>query len=128
MSYFSDVDIIFYAPSYSETPYALIKLWFDENYPHRMATKEWMAVINYMPEVRGVRISYCAARWNGGYEHPNEVEKVLVDVDKLLDNQDINPDPGPHTAPFDIAYEFNRTGEEANDNEMRMSTNAEHVS
>ncbi len=47
MGYRSDVTIIFYARGNSNDAgeNAVLKLWFDENYPHYVATSEWCATI-----------------------------------------------------------------------------------
>ena len=132
MGYRSNVTVVIYAPRHSTTPYALIKLWFDENYPHAEATTEWGAEINYDEANRAVHIIYDGVKWYDTYEHPQAVDKAFGDIDTILDVQANSvtpdkPDPSSDTIPFDIAWEFVRIGEEDNDNEIRMSDNADYT-
>jgi hypothetical protein len=123
MGYRSEVDVVIYAPVDSETSYPLLKLWFDENYPHHVATDEWGARITYDPESRGISVYYNDVKWYDSYIHPQEVEKVFETIDQLLDEQSVAGDPKA----FNIAWEFVRLGEEDQDTEIRMSTNADAV-
>ena len=123
MGYRSEVDVVIYAPVDSETSYPLLKLWFDENYPHHVATDEWGAQITYDPESRGISVYYNDVKWYDSYIHPQEVEKAFEAIDQLLDKQSVAGDPKA----FSIAWEFVRLGEEDQDTEIRMSANADAV-
>jgi hypothetical protein len=123
MGYRSEVDVVIYAPVDSETSYPLLKLWFDENYPHHVATDEWGAQITYDPESRGIAVYYNDVKWYDSYIHPQEVEKAFEAIDQLLDEQSVAGD----TKAFNIAWEFVRFGEESQDTEIRMSANADAV-
>jgi hypothetical protein len=123
MGYRSEVDVVIYAPVDSGTSYPLLKLWFDENYPVKEAKDEWEARITYDPESRGISVYYNDVKWYDTYEHPQAVERVFDAIDRLLDEQAVLGDP---TA-FNIAWEFVRLGEEDQDTEIRMSTNADAV-
>jgi hypothetical protein len=123
MGYRSEVDVVIYAPVDSETSYPLLKLWFDENYPVKEAEDEWGARITYDPESRGISVYYNDVKWYESYEHPQAVEKAFEGIDQLLDKQSVAGDPKA----FNIAWEFVRLGEEDQDTEIRMSTNADAV-
>jgi hypothetical protein len=123
MGYRSEVDVVIYAPVDSETSYPLLKLWFDENYPHHVATDEWGAQVTYDPENRGISVYYNDVKWYDSYIHPQEVEKAFEAIDQLLDEQSVAGD----TKAFNIAWEFVRFGEESQDTEIRMSANADAV-
>jgi hypothetical protein len=132
MGYRSEVDVVIYAPVDSSTPYGLLKLWFDENYPHAVATNEWEARITYDPESRGISVYYNDVKWYESYEHPQQVEKVFEAIDRLLDTQPVTSikdgvSQDPNVIPFEIAWEFVRLGEEDQDTEIRMSANADAV-
>ncbi len=129
MGYRSEVDIVFYVPSDSDTAYGLLKLWFDENYPHTEA-EVCGAEITYDPDNRAIALTYTDIKWYDGYEHPQAVEKAFEDIDELINNQLLTPvkeNTDPNVTPFNIAWEFTRLGEEDNDTEMRASENAEYV-
>lgn len=128
MGYRSEVDIVFYVPNESETAYGLLKLWFDENYPHAEAKDEWRATIQYDEENLAILVSYQDVKWHSAYEHPQAVDKAFDDIDELLDVQDSKMHyTDPNVTPFNIAWEFVRIGEEDQDIEMRVSENAEYV-
>jgi hypothetical protein len=126
MGYRSEVDVVIYAPVDSSTPYGLLKLWFDENYPHAVATNEWEARITYDPESRGISVYYNDVKWYDTYEHPQQIEKVFDAIDRLLDKEQL-VESDEDTTPFEIAWEFVRLGEEDQDTEIRMSANADAV-
>lgn len=126
MGYRSEVDVVIYAPVDSSTSYGLLKLWFDENYPHAVATNEWEARITYDPESRGISVYYNDVKWYDTYEHPQQIEKVFDAIDTLLDKEQL-AEPDEDTTPFEIAWEFVRLGEEDQDTEIRMSANADAV-
>ena len=123
MGYRSEVDVVIYAPVDSETSYPLLKLWFDENYPHAAAKDEWGATITYDPDSRGIAVYYNDVKWYDTYEHPQQIENIFENIDRLLDEQSVAGD----TKAFNIAWEFVRLGEESQDTEIRMSTNADAV-
>jgi hypothetical protein len=123
MGYRSEVDVVIYAPVDSETSYPLLKLWFDENYPHAVAKDEWGATITYDPDSRGIAVYYNDVKWYDTYEHPQQIENIFENIDQLLDEQSVAGD----TKAFNIAWEFVRLGEECQDTEIRMSTNADAV-
>jgi hypothetical protein len=125
MGYRSEVDIVFYVPNESETAYGLLKLWFDENYPHAEANDEWDASIDYDEENQAILVSYQNVKWYSAYEHPQAVNKAFDDIDELLLGNGEEADP--NVTPFNIAWEFVRIGEEYNDLETRMSDNADYV-
>ena len=129
MGYRSEVDIVFYVPNESETAYGLLKLWFDENYPHTEAKDEWCATIQYDEENLAILVSYQDVKWYSAYEHPQAVDKAFDDIDELVGKQSLTPvkEADPNVTPFDIAWEFVRIGEEDNDLETRMSNNADCV-
>jgi len=136
MGYRSEVDIVFYVPNDSETAYGLLKLWFDENYPHAEAKDEWCATIQYDEENLAILVSYQDVKWYDSYEHPQAVEKAFEDIDTLLDHQHLTAvaqgltpvkEDNPDITPFNVAWEFVTLGEEDNDTEMRMSANADYV-
>lgn len=136
MGYRSEVDIVFYVPNDSETAYGLLKLWFDENYPHAEAKDEWCATIQYDEENQAILVSYQDVKWYPSYEHPQAVEKAFDDIDTLLDSQGIAAEAqgltpvkedDPDTVPFNVAWEYVRLGEEDNDVEIQASTNADYV-
>ena len=130
MGYRSEVDVVFYVPSDSDTAYGLLKLWFDENYPHAEAKDEWCACIQYDEENQAIMVSYQDVKWYDSYEHPRAVDKAFDDIDELLNSQGlttVKENTDPNTTPFNIAWVFIRLGEESNDTEMRTSGNAEYV-
>jgi hypothetical protein len=123
MGYRSEVDVVIYAPCDSETSYPLLKLWFDENYPHAVAKDEWGATITYDPDSRGIAVYYNDVKWYDTYEHPQQIENIFENIDQLLDEQLV----AGGTKAFNVAWEFVRLGEEPRDTEIRMSTNADAV-
>lgn len=132
MGYRSEVDVVIYAPVDSSTPYGLLKLWFDENYPHHVATDEWGARITYDPESRGISVYYNDVKWYESYSHVAAVDEVFEAIDRLLDTQPVTSikdgvSQDPSVIPFEIAWEFVRLGEEDQDTEIRMSANADAV-
>jgi hypothetical protein len=132
MGYRSEVDVVIYAPVGSETSYPLLKLWFDENYPHAVARDQWEATITYEPERRGISVYYNDVKWYDTYEHPQAVESVFEAIDAMLDTMPVTTikdgvSQDPNVIPFEIAWEFVRLGEENQDTEIRMSTNADAV-
>lgn len=129
MGYRSEVDVVFYVHSESNTAYPLLKLWFDANYPHADAKREWCAAIQYDEENQAILVSYQEAKWYDAYEHPQAVNKAFDDIDELVGKQSLTSvkEDDPDTVPFDIAWEFVRIGEEDDDIETRASENADFV-
>lgn len=129
MGYRSDIDVVFYVPSASDTAYPLLKLWFDANYPHAEAKDEWCASIDYDEENQAILVGYYDVKWYGGYDHPQAVEKAFDDIDNLTRNDTITTvtEDDTDAVPFEIAWEFVRIGEDDNDIETRASDNAEYV-
>jgi len=135
MGYRSDVDIVFYVPSQSDTAYPLLKLWFDANYPHTEARDEWGAEIDYDEKNRAVTVRYNDVKWYSSYEHPQAVEKLFAEVDAMMDAEHgerltivmdgVSQDPS--AIPFEIAWEIVRMGEEEPDIEIDQSVNADGV-
>lgn len=132
MGYRSEVDVVIYAPVDSDTSYGLLKLWFDENYPHHVATSEWDARITYDPESRGISVYYNDVKWYESYSHVIAVDAVFETIDRMLDTQPVTSikdgvSQDPNVIPFEIAWEFVRLGEDDKDTEIRMSINADAV-
>lgn len=131
MGYRSDVDIVFYVPSQSDTAYPLLKLWFDANYPHTEAKDEWGAEIDYDEKNRAVTVRYNCVKWYQAYEHPQAVDQLFVDIETLLDRLEdalpITTVEDPDVTPFEIAWEIVRIGEEEPDIEIDQSVNADGV-
>jgi hypothetical protein len=135
MGYRSEVDIVFYVPSQSDTAYPLLQLWFDANYPHTEAKDEWDAEIKYLQEDRAITVYYNDVKWYEHYEHPQAVDKVFAEVDTMFDQlqaaalaadtDGVSEDP--NTTTFEIAYEYVRIGEEDQDIEINQSINADCV-
>lgn len=129
MGYRSDIDVVFYVPSASDTAYPLLKLWFDANYPHAEAKDEWCASIDYDEENQAILVGYHDVKWYDGYDHIKAVEKTFDDIDKLIHNDTITTvtEDDTDAVPFEIAWEFVRLGEEDHDVETRASDNADYV-
>lgn len=127
MGYRSDVDVVFYVPTDSDTAYPLLKLWFDANYPHIEAKDEWCASIDYDEENRAILVGYQDVKWYAAYEHPQVVEKAFEDIDKLIHSHEKYEGYDTDTTQFNIAWEFVRIGEDDNDIETRASDNADYV-
>jgi len=135
MGYRSEVDVVIYVPSDSDTAYPLLKLWFDANYPHNEAKFDWGAEITYLQEDRAITVYYNDVKWYEAYEHPQAVDKVFSEIDTLLDAQQAEGlttvkdgvTQDWNVTPFEIAYEYVRMGEEDQDIEINQSINADCV-
>jgi hypothetical protein len=132
MGYRSEVTVVIYVPSGSDTAYPLLKLWFDANYPHAEAKFDWCATIDYDEKNQAIIVSYEDVKWYEAYEHPRAVDKVFVEIDAMLDAEPVTTvkdgvSQDPNVTPFEIAYEYVRMGEEDQDIEINMSTNADCV-
>jgi hypothetical protein len=111
MGYRSDVAIAFYPSSRDNpVPFSTIKLWFDENYPHRMAVDEWSAEID--AEADFILVRYRNVKWYEGYEHVVAVENAIRLFNQTFETGE--EDTG-------AAYEFARIGEETGDFEEDAS-------
>ena len=130
MGYRSDVSIIFYArgSSYADTPQgrmplgndagrnALLKLWFDENYPVMVAKDEWCATIRHKDDA--IIIDYEDVKWYDGYDHPKAVVDALHKFDETFKCGD---DDGL------FAWEMARVGEDDSDIEIDRSDWNDHL-
>lgn len=123
MGYYSDVNIAFYvrrpyrvsttpAPRPAEEHMPVLKLWFDENYPHQEAVEHWRATIDQNEDY--ILVKYTGVKWYAGYEH---VEAVNAAFAKFHDNFDLNTSEETY-----LAYEMVRVGEETQDIEPEGST------
>ena len=112
MGYRSDVTIIFYARGTSNDAgrNAILKLWFDENYPHYVATSEWCATIRQKDDA--IIVDYDDVKWYEGYDHVQAVEAAIRKFDDTFRCGD---EEGQY------AHEFVRIGEEDADIETERS-------
>lgn len=115
MGYRSNVTIAFYSRDNANLPGAALKLWFDENYPHKEAKEEWGAEITRGNDY--VLIQYYDAKWYSGYTHMTEVNRAISNFTAAFDSSE------QHTA---AAYEFVRIGEESPDIEEERSDFADY--
>ena len=115
MGYYSDVHIAFYvrtkAPAPDPTHMPVLKLWFDENYPHQTAIEHWRATIDRGEDY--ILVKYTGVKWYEDFEH---VEAVNAALEKFKDNFDFN-----NSEETCLAYEMMRVGEEINDIESEGS-------
>jgi len=90
----SDVSIIFYARGSSNDAgrNTLLKLWFDENYPHYVATTEWCAAIRQKEDA--IVIDYEQVKWYESYDHVQAVIAALRKFDDTFDG--FSPDGHSH--------------------------------
>lgn len=115
MGYRSAVTLAFYTRHQEAVPFAALKLWFDENYPHKEATTEWEAKIetggyNEMPE-DWIMVRYEDVKWYDGYTHVVEVNKAIESFVSTFEANDTD----------NVAYEYVRIGEETEDIEEDRS-------
>lgn len=85
MGYRSDVAYIFYVADAGNYP--ALKLWFDENYPHKEAVDEWGAEVKY-EEKDGVFVTYNSVKWYGDYEHVQAVKAAVRNFDVAFNTED----------------------------------------
>lgn len=104
MGYRSDVTIAFYSRDNVNLPGAALKLWFDENYPHKEALEEWDAKITRGDDF--VLVQYYDVKWYTGYLHVDAVERAIRVFEGAFDVNEQNT-----TA----AYELIRMGEQHDD-------------
>jgi len=118
MGYRSDVSIIFYARGNSNDAgrNTLLKLWFDENYPHYVATTEWCATIRHKDDA--IVIDYDDVKWYEGYDHVQAVEAAIRKFDETFE---CDKEEGHY------AHEFLRVGEEDTDIETERSDWNDHL-
>lgn len=103
MGYRSDVTFAFYTRNQEAVPFAALKLWFDENYPHREAREEWEARIETGDD--WITVEYHDVKWYPGYTHveaANRAMRTFIDTFEANDKDN-------------VAYEFVRVGEETED-------------
>ena len=105
MGYRSDVDVVFYTLDQAKLPYAVIKLWFDENYP-KFDTDEITHGEDY------IRISYRQWKWYDGYEEVRAVHEAVKNFEAAFSTDDESTD---------AAYEMVEVGEEPEDIQTRGS-------
>ena len=118
MGYRSDVSIIFYARGSSNDAgrNALLKLWFDENYPVMVAKDEWGATIRQKDDA--IIVDYENVKWYDGYDHPKAVVDALHKFDETFKCGD---DDGL------FAWEMARVGEDDSDIEIDRSDWNDHL-
>lgn len=115
MSYRSDVSVVFYTLDKERLPFAALKLWFDENYPHEVAKAEWEAKISEGDDY--VLVNYTGVKWWDGAGHPQVVDAVLRRfVETFDEGVSAETENGPPAA-----YDFVRIGEDDNDTETDRS-------
>lgn len=115
MGYRSDVTIAFYSRDNVNLPGAALKLWFDENYPHKKALEEWDAKITRGDDF--VLVEYYDVKWYQGYTHAQDVDRAIRSFESAFDTSEQN------TA---AAYEFVRVGEQHDDIEEERSDFADY--
>lgn len=109
MGYRSEVTFVFYTRHQEAVPFAALKLWFDENYPHKEATTEWEAKIetggyNDSPE-DWIMVTYEDVKWYQGYTHVEAVDRAMR---SFIDTFEANDKDN-------VAFEHIRIGEEPDD-------------
>jgi hypothetical protein len=89
MGYRSDVSIVFYSHDTEKLPLASLKLWFDENYPHKDALEDWEAKIETGDDY--VLITYQYVKW-----YPDSAHVVAVDTAyaRFIETFDANDSDG----------------------------------
>jgi hypothetical protein len=112
MGYRSDVDYLFYTGTRlakgadgrhtheSIGSFAVLKLWFDENFP-----KHDYATITVGDDY--IRVQYHGVKWYEGYEDVEAVKKATVSFDECFNTDDYDCMTGK--------WEMVRLGEEDND-------------
>ena len=124
MGYRSDVKIVFYlthgcSDSAEEfnakrgtttLPFPALKLWFDENYPHYVATSEWCAQIEHGDNY--ILLTYHDVKWYPSYDHVQAIESVFEKFSETFRSNERD-----HRA----QYELVRIGENDDDIERECS-------
>lgn len=119
MGYRSNVDVVFYTrdhefiPEGERMPFAALKLWVDENYPVKEAEDEWGATVTYESERSFIHINYLDVKWYPG-NHEQDVYAAFATFDETFDGAE------------NVAYEFIRIGEQADDIEESNSASADY--
>ena len=103
MGYRSDVSIVFYTRKYEVVPFAVLKLWFDENYPYKEAMTEWEAKVETGDD--WIMVTYESVKWYDGATH---VEVVGRAMRSFIDTFEANDKDN-------VAFEHVRIGEEMDD-------------
>ena len=118
MGYRSDVSIIFYARGSSNDAgrNALLKLWFDENYPVMVAKDEWCATIRHKDDA--IIIDYEDVKWYDGYDHPKAVVDALHKFDETFKCEEDSTE---------FAWEMARIGGDDSDIEIDRSDWNDHL-
>lgn len=113
MGYRSDVAIMLYPQGYKPVDFAVLKLWFEETFPHETAVDEWDAKI----DMDGGYISVCyyGVKWYTDFGHVKAVEEALRKFDAAFNASADNEEDAT------AAYEMVRIGEELNDIEHDSS-------
>ena len=115
MGYRSEVTFVFYTRKQEAVPFAALKLWFDENYPHKEATTEWEAKIEtggYAEEPEDwIMVTYQDVKWYQGYSHVDAVDRAMQNFIDTFDANDKD----------NVAFESIRIGEETEDIEEQRS-------
>ena len=105
MGYRLDVDVVFYTLDKDKLPYAVIKLWFDENYP-KPNTDEITHGEDY------IRVSYRQWKWYDGYEEVQAVKEAIRNFENAFRTDDDGTD---------AAYEMVWVGDSLEDIQTRGS-------
>ena len=104
MGYRSDVDVVFYTLDKKKLPYAVIKLWFDENYP-RYDWDETTHGEDY------IRVSYKSIKWYSDFEEVQAVNEAIENFEAAFSTDERT----------DAAYEMVEVGEDVEDIRTRGS-------
>lgn len=118
MGFRSDVSIIFYARGNSNdaSHNAILKLWFDENYPVREAKGEWCALIRRKDNA--IIVDYDDVKWYSDHAHPREVDAAIKKFSDTFNCDE--PD-------CLFAWEMMRIGEEDSDIDSERSDFNDHL-
>ena len=103
MGYRSDVTFAFYTRNQEAVPFAALKLWFDENYPHREAREGWEARIETGDD--WITVSYEDVKWYPSYTHVDAVDRAMR---SFIDTFEANDKDN-------VAFEHVRVGEDTDD-------------
>ena len=125
MGYRSMVQVALYTLNNEHIPMPVLKLWFDENYPHKDATEHWGAEVEHGDDY--ILVLYNDVKWYEDFAHPDEVKAALDRFIETFEEEEA-PEPGEQTirVRHPVAWEFARTGEDTNDIETDCSDQAEH--
>lgn len=118
MGYRSDLTLVFYARGNSNDAgeNAVLKLWFDENYPVRDAKDEWCATIRQKDNA--IIVDYEDVKWYENYDHMKQVAEARANFNETFKCDE------PDTR---HAWEMLRIGEEDNDIEADRSDYNDHL-